>query len=266
MIAAHENRLVEIAEAMGTVVSIHGVGIDETPFREAAAACIRELSEAERVFSTYREDSDVRRIQRGEWGIAEASPWVPEVNEACAVFEKRTRGRFSAHWAGTFDPTGFVKGWAVERAARQHLLPLLDATDAVAVGIDVGGDLQVFTAPGSSWNWRIGIVDPADRSRLIATVPLRNGAVATSGSSERGLHVFDPRTHEPITALASATVIAAGLTEADVWATAALVAGDDLWWISDAPHTSGLLVAGDGGVRRWTGGVEVCERATSLRA
>jgi thiamine biosynthesis lipoprotein len=182
---------------------------------------------------------------------------VREVSDACDGAEFETRGLFSAHLGGVFDPTGYVKGWAAERAVREHLDPLLRTPGVQAAGLDVGGDLQVLTAEDADWTWRIGIVDPADRSQVLATVPVRNGAVATSGSAERGAHIIDPRTGRPATGIRSATVIAPSLARADVWATAAVVAGDDLSWISHAPETSGMPVTDAGAVRRWTGGITI---------
>jgi thiamine biosynthesis lipoprotein len=252
-------RRVEVADIMGTTISVHAIGAPAPgAFEAATAACFAELREVDRVFSPYRDDSDVRRIARGELAMRDASPWVAEVAEGCARAEADTGGLFSAWWSGAFDPTGFVKGWSVERAARRHLAPLLAERGVLAVGINAGGDLQLLTAPGVDWSWNVGIVDPADRSRVLATLPVRDGAVATSGPAERGAHIVDPRSGGPATGVASATVVADGLTNADVWATAAVVAGaDDLSWVARAGRTTGIVVSGSGGIRRWLDGVEV---------
>ncbi len=252
-------RHVEVAEIMGTAVSVHVVGGARDPAHDAAiAACFDELRRVDRVFSTYRQDSDIRRIARGELSMADADPWVGEVAQACARAEADTAGLFTARWAGGFDPTGYVKGWAVERVARSHLAPLLDERGVIAVGINAGGDMQLRTATGADWRWNVAIADPRDRSRVLATVPVRDGAVATSGAAERGAHIVDPRSGSAAADVVSATVVAASLAHADVWATAAVVAGfDDLSWISKAGDTTGLVVGARGAVRRWIDGVEV---------
>lgn len=262
---AEPGRQIEVRHIMGTAVSVHvltdpGAGFDARPAMEA---CFSELREVDRVFSTYREDSDISRIERGELTVAEASPDVAEVAAACAAWERATRGRFSARWRGGFDPTGYVKGWAVERAALRHLAPLVAQPGIIAAGINAGGDMQLFTAEAADWVWHVGIADPARPGAVIATIDVRNGAVATSGSAERGRHIVDPRTGESPTGLAAATVVADGLAEADVWATAAAVAGfDDLTWLPEANTRTGMLVDGDGRVRRWTGSTPVSvERA-----
>jgi len=251
-------RHVQVCPVMGTVASAHVIGgAADGDVRAAVESCFDVLHHADRVFSMYDSASDVRRIARGELRIADADPWVAEVEAACDGAEFETRGLFSAHAGGVFDPTGYVKGWATERAARAHLLPLLNVPGVQAVGLDVGGDLQVFTAEESDWTWNIGIVDPSDRAQVIATVPVRNGAVATSGGAERGAHIVDPRTGAAATGIRSATVIAESLTRADVWATAIVAAGADLDWLPRATGTSGLLVDAAGRIRRWVEGVTV---------
>ena len=252
-------RHVEVADIMGTAISVHVIGdIDAHVFAAATAACFDELRLVDRVFSPYRDDSDLLRVARGELAMADASPWVAEVASACAQAESDTGGLFTATWAGVFDPTGYVKGWAAERTARAHLAPLLERPGVVAAGINAGGDLQLFTAPGADWTWNVAIVDPFDRTRMLATMPVRDGAVATSGSAERGVHIIDPRSGRAATGAVSATVVSASLAHADVWATAAVVAGfDDLAWIGRAGPTTGLIVDDAGRVRRWLDGIEV---------
>ncbi|MFJ2370397.1 FAD:protein FMN transferase [Microbacterium sp. NPDC087665] len=252
---ANEVTRVWVEEIMGIPMSIHLIGVKEKTdvgADRAVRACFDELREIDRVFSTYRTDSDISRIRRGELAIADADSRVSLVADACERAEQETGGLFSARWRGWFDPTGYVKGWAVEAAARRHLEPLLDA--ATAVGINAGGDLQLFTAEGADWRWPVGIADPHDRGQLIAVVDVVNGAVATSGTAERGLHILDPRTGRPATGIASATIMADGLTQADVWATAAVVAGPaDRSWIAAAGSRTGIVIDDDRRVTRWLG-------------
>src|SRR6478752_9549482 len=130
-------RSVRVEEIMGMPISIHVLNESGTlaPTAERAIeACFAELRDIDRVFSTYRADSDIRRIARGELTIAEADARVAEVEAACRAAVVETGGLFSATWQGSFDPTGFVKGWSVENAARRHLAPLVQ--HEVAVGIN----------------------------------------------------------------------------------------------------------------------------------
>jgi thiamine biosynthesis lipoprotein len=291
---AHPHRVVRTAQIMGTVMSIHvlvraDAGGDRggalTPAVDVAAdACFAELRDADALFSPFRPDSEVSLIADGRLALADADRRVRDVAEACLAAEEETQGRFSAYWDGRFDPTGYVKGWAVEAAARGWLQPLVEISDVVAAGINAGGDLQLFTAAGADWEWTVGIANPsagAGRHTLragatasagavsagavpvnavpvLATVRLRNGAVATSGSAERGSHIRDPRTGLVATGAVSATVVDDSLTRADLWATTAVVAGiDDLSWMPRSGTRSGIVVAPDGRVRRWANGVEL---------
>jgi thiamine biosynthesis lipoprotein len=101
-------------------------------------------------------------------------------------------------------------------------------------------------APGSP-GWRVGIEDPADPTRLVAVVPVRNGAVATSGATHRGPHVTHGRTGTVPAAVASVTVLAPDLTWADIDATAAFAQDRGaLAWLRTRPGRRGLVVWSDG--------------------
>ena len=163
MTSAAPARRAWVETIMGTAISIHLISesaLDRPAVDEAIAGCFDQLREIDRLFSTYRADSDISRLRRGESALADLDPRVGEVAEACLTWEWATSGRFSAHWQGWFDPTGYVKGWAVEAAARRHLAPLLAEPGVLAVGVNAGGDLQLFTAEGADWTWTIGIADP----------------------------------------------------------------------------------------------------------
>jgi thiamine biosynthesis lipoprotein len=249
-------RTVRVAEVMGMPISIHVLNESGTlapGVERAIEACFAELRDIDRVFSTYRTDSDISRIARGELTIADADARVAQVEAACRAAVVETGGLFSATWRGSFDPTGYVKGWSVENAARRHLAPLLER--AVAIGINAGGDMQLFTAPDSDWRWNVGIADPRRPGQVIATLEVRNGAVATSGSAERGSHIIDPRTGSPARGVVSASVVDDSLAHADLWATAAVVAGfDDRSWVARSGTRTGIVVADDGRVTRWLDG------------
>jgi thiamine biosynthesis lipoprotein len=92
----------------------------------------------------------------------------------------------------------------------------------------------------------VGIEDPLDPTRVLAVVPVRRGAVATSGHAHRGHHVVDPRTGRPPEGVASVTVLAADLVTADVDATAAYAMGRaGLPWLKERART-GVVVWSDG--------------------
>jgi thiamine biosynthesis lipoprotein len=140
------------------------------------------------------------------------------------------------------DPSGVVKGWAVERAAR--VLADLAETDFC---LSAGGDMTCRTLDPDGRPWRVGVEDPADPRRILAVVPVFSGAVATSGTAHRGRHLVDARTGLPPVGVASVTVIAGSLTWADIDATAAYAQGRDAArWLETRPGRSGVVVWDDG--------------------
>jgi thiamine biosynthesis lipoprotein len=205
------------------------------------------LHEVDRVFSTYRPDSFVSRLGRGEIGLEDCPPEVVDVVELGAAAERESAGAFSIRLPGpggtrVLDPSGVVKGWAVERAAAP--LRALPDTDFC---LSAGGDMTCRTLDPTSPPWRIGIEDPADPTRVLAVVPVFTGAVATSGTAHRGEHLVDARTGRPPTGVASVTVVAASLTWADIDATAAYAHGEGAArWLETRPGRSGLVVWADG--------------------
>jgi thiamine biosynthesis lipoprotein len=234
---------------MGMPISLalRGRHTDDDAARAAWAAVMAELRQVDLVFSTYRADSAVSRLGRGEIGVEDCPPEVAEVLALGAAAELQSGGAFSIRLPGpdgrvVLDPSGVVKGWAVERAAAA--LRELPDTDFC---LSAGGDMTCRTLDPDGVPWRIGVEDPADPSRVIAVVPVVTGAVATSGTAHRGEHLVDARTGVAPVGVASVTVVAGSLTWADIDATAAYAHGEDAArWLETRPGRSGLVVWADG--------------------
>jgi thiamine biosynthesis lipoprotein len=245
MTAATTAPVRRVVQLMGMPISLALRGRHAgTPEGDAAwAAAVAELRWVDEVFSTWREDSFVSRFARHEVELADCPPELAEVIAIGLAAERESHGAFSVMRGGRFDPTGVVKGWAVERAAAH--LRVLDDTD---VCLNAGGDLTCTTRPGAE-PWRVGIEHPLDPLRLVARVPVREGGVATSGTAHRGAHLVDARTGEAPSAVASVTVVAPSLTQADVDATAAYALGPAAAaWLRTRPGRVGLVVWRDGDV------------------
>ncbi|WP_406279242.1 FAD:protein FMN transferase [Streptomyces sp. NBC_00191] len=229
---------------MGTVFSFDIRGADEEGVPAAVASAVRSLHQVDQVFSTYLPQSQVSRLARDELTLPQCDQEVTEVWRLCERAELLSGGSFTASYAGSWDPTGLVKGWAVERAAR-----LIAEAGATAVCVNGGGDVQLYGAPAPDRPWRIGVTDPLAPGGL-ATVVEGSGmcAVATSGPAERGCHIIDPRTGEtPADALASVTVVCEGLTDADAWATAAYAMGTEARdWLEALPGAEAYAVTAGG--------------------
>jgi thiamine biosynthesis lipoprotein len=246
------HRRVEYLMGMPISLALRGRHASSGAGRKAWQGVINQLHEVDVIFSTYRDDSIINRLDRAELTIDQCPAEVAEVLELGREAERASDGAFSimlptAEARRRLDPSGVVKGWAVQRAS--VFLAALEETDFC---LSAGGDIVCHTALPDSAAWRIGIEDPHDPTRLIAMVPIRSGAVATSGSAHRGDHLVDPRTGQPPPqAIASVTTIETSLTWADIDATAAYVHGPDAArWLQTRPIDSALIIWADGGATR----------------
>ena len=200
---------------MGTAVTVEIR--DRVVPRRALERAFGWLRWVDRTFSTYDAESEISRLNAGELGLADTHPLVRKVLARCEALRAGTDGYFDAGapLCGGVDPSGLVKGWAVDVAFAR-----LRRAGARQLCIEAGGDLRVAGGP-----WRIGIRNPRRREHLAAVVVLRSGAVATSGAYERGPHVVDPHTGRPPAGTLSVTMIDRTLAQADAHATAAFAMG-----------------------------------------
>jgi thiamine biosynthesis lipoprotein len=247
-----DGALTHTETAMGTVFSITVVtaGRPAGEFRPALAAACATLHRADAVFSTWDPDSPVSRLRRGEATPGELPPEVAEVLAECRAARQASGGWFDP-WAmpGGVDPTGLVKGWAVEQA-----LAVLRNEGIGGAFVNGGGDVGAFGSPAPGERWRAGIRHPWRADALAAIVEVK-AAVATSGSYERGPHLIDPATGRPGSRAASATVTGPRLALADALATAVAVGGDEaLAAVAALDGYEGYLIRPDGSETD-TGGV-----------
>jgi len=183
-------------------------------------AVFADLRMVDRVFSPFRADSAISRMDAGTLVERQAGPLVHEVLQLCRRYERATHGYFSAWAAGHLDPSGLVKGWALGRACA--ILELAGHTSFI---VDGAGDVRIRGHRAAGTPWRVAIRHPVERDRVVAVVAGTDLAVATSGTYEKGPHILDPRTQRPATELVSLTVVGPDIAEADAYATAAFAMG-----------------------------------------
>jgi thiamine biosynthesis lipoprotein len=235
---------------MGTVFSIDIR--DAGDWSTALASVVEWLHHVDATFSTFSSNTPVSRLDRGEIALADCPSEVRQVLDACAVLAVETDGYFTDQPGGHLDPSGYVKGWAIE-----HGSEILRDYGSTNHAVNGGGDTQCAgeRAPGEPW--RIGLTHPLRPGQLTAIVALRNGAVATSGIVERGPHVINPKTGQPAMELSSISVTGNRLTRVDAYSTAGLAMGrKSLQWIEALPDYEALIVAPDGTARSTPGFID----------
>ncbi|MEH0986346.1 FAD:protein FMN transferase [Micromonospora sp. CPCC 205556] len=227
---------------MGTAIGLDLA--DDLPaatLHELAEETFDWLREVDARFSTYRDDSEVCRLDRGELALAEASADLRAVLERCADLWGATDGYFDAYATGRLDPSGYVKGWSAQVASDR-----LVAAGAVNHCLNAGGDIRVRGRSSAGRPWRIGVRHPWDAAATCLVLTGTDLAVATSGVYERGHHVIDPRRGEPARGLRSVTVLGADLGVADAYATAAVAMGAaGIGWLDRLPDHLHAVVTDD---------------------
>ena len=197
-------------------------------------------------FSTYKEDSEISRLNRDEIALRECHGDVRWVIARCRELRDETDGYFDAEGLreGQIDPSGLVKGWSVDRAAA-----ILDEAGVRNYAVNAGGDIRLRGAAIPGPVWRVGIQHPRLRDKIAAVVEANDLAVATSGEYARGRHIVDPHTGCPPQGLLSVTITGPDLATADAYATAAFAMGSagPEWTRRLAPYEA-MSITDDGRV------------------
>src|SRR4051812_37072313 len=245
-------RQVRVEHVMGTAISIDV----REPFVAASALddVIAWFHDVNRRFSPFREDSEVSRVGDGRLSIDDASPEVRAMFTLADELRARTDGYFDPGGFrddGRPDPTGVVKGWAVDEAVTG-----LRVAGARNVQVNAGGDLVAAGHAEPGRGWQIGIRHPDDATAVAAVLEVADAAVATSGLYERGGHIRDPHTAAVPAGLGSLAVVGPPLAIVDAYATAAFAMGEPgIEWVARQDGYGALgITAGDRVV--WTSLVE----------
>jgi FAD:protein FMN transferase len=207
-----------VQEVMGMPVTVQVV--DDLAEGETLDEVFDDFALLDRAFSPFLEGSEVSRINRGELRPEDAGPLVSQAIELCRLYERATDGYFSCWIGGRFDPSGLVKGWAIDRACS-----ILDRHGYRDFFVDAGGDVQTRGRNAQGDPWRVGVRHPVERDKVACVILARGLAVATSGTYEKGEHILDPHSGKPANALLSLTVVGLDILQADIYATAGFAMG-----------------------------------------
>lgn len=200
---------------MGMPVVIDIPGLKNDQVIEKAFDNLRRIDEQ---FSPFKPDSELMRFRRKEVPADKVSIGMKNVMKACLEAERYTNGYFSARYGGEFDPSGYVKGWAIAEAKL-----LLFELGYRTFSISAGGDIT--TRSSGEKVWRIGVQHPKKKNALMGKIFGKNMGIATSGNYEKGTHIINPHTGKGAQELLSLTVVGPDIVKADVLATAAFAMG-----------------------------------------
>jgi thiamine biosynthesis lipoprotein len=235
---------------MGMPIEIDIVGNDAGEAIEKAFTYLRAVDER---FSTYKEESEISRINRGEIALLDASVEMQEVFLLAEQTKQETGGYFDMHQpSGIIDPSGIVKGWAIRNTAA-----LISAAGYTDYFVNAGGDIATSGKNNEGKEWRVGIRNPFTTDEIVKVVYPKGKGVATSGSYIRGAHIYNPHLpEEKLDKVVSITVIGPDVLEADRFATAVFAMGrEGVLFIENLPGFEAYAIDASG-IATMTSGFE----------
>lgn len=227
---------------MGMPVSV-GIA-DEGAGPELLEPAFSHFSAVDERFSTYRADSEISGLNAGRLSMDETSGQMREILALAEKTRIESDGYFDIRKPdGSLDPSGIVKGWAIQNAAR-----ILRDAGIRNFFVDAGGDVQAEGLNEDGEVWRAGIRNPFAGNEIIKAVYLKDRGIATSGNYARGEHIYNPKhPGERTGAIVSITVIGPNVLDADRYATAAFAMGrNGIYFIEQVEGLEGFMVGADG--------------------
>ncbi len=205
-------------------------------------------------FSPYKAKSEVSLINSGQLKIKRVEDDMKLILKLAQETKEETNGYFDIYRGKYFDPSGIVKGWAIHEASK-----ILDKRGCKNYYISAGGDIQTSGVNKKREKWKVGIRNPFNIYENVKTVSLSGEGIATSGTYEKGSHIYNPKQEKFKTNLekiVSLTVIASNVYEADRFATAAFAMGiDGINFIERKKDLEGYMIDSEG-IATFTSGFE----------
>ncbi len=195
-------------------------------------------------FSTYKNTSEIMKINRGEIDEINYSDDMKEIFELSEKTRKETDNYFDIKkFDGSYDPSGLVKGWAIYKASL-----LLKENGFNNFCIEAGGDIETSGLNNEGKAWTIGIRNPFKNKEIVKVLESKNKGIATSGNYIRGNHIYNPKNKkEKLEDIVSMTVIGPNIYEADRFATAAFAMGKNgIMFIENLQGFEGYMIDKNG--------------------
>ena len=216
--------------------------VDESATKEDFEEIFEFLTYVDEKFSTYKDTSEISRINRGEIDKKDYSDDMKLIFELAEKTKNETNGFFDIGEIGRCDPSGVVKGWAINEAARK----LKDKYKNFY--LEIAGDIQVSGHNKKNEKWRVGILNPLTKNELVKIIELENEGIATSGNYERGAHIYNPNNNfKSVDGIASISVVGPNIYETDRFATAAFaMEKDGINFIEKQKDLEGYMIDNNG--------------------
>ncbi len=233
---------------MGMPVTVEVV--DASASQSLLDGVFRYFEYVDATFSTYKDDSEISRINRGDLMPELASDDMQAIFALAEQTRLETNGYFNMNHSGAYDPSGVVKGWAIFNAAS-----LIREQGAQNYYIDAGGDIQMSGMNADGERWRVGIRNPFNPNEIVKVLSVTDCGIATSGTYVRGHHIYNPHNEEdPLTDIVSITLIGPDICEADRFATAAFAMGrHGIFFVESLYGFEGYMIDSDGRATFTTG-------------
>lgn len=231
--------MVEEALIMGMPVTISIV--DSSASTKDTTAVFDYFRKIDEQFSTYKQTSEISAINKGEITSKQYSSEMKKIFSLSEETKSLTDGYFDIFYKNKIDPSGLVKGYAIWEGSKLLLTRGLNN-----FFIEIAGDIQTHGVNEKTQKWKVGIENPFNRAEIISVVHLGGEGIATSGTYIRGEHIYNPLTLSTNPEIASMSVIASNIYEADRFATAAFAMGlKGIDFIEQYPGLEGLMVTKD---------------------
>ena len=230
-----ENRTI-----MGMPVNIEIV--DSNATKEIFEEVFNYLISVDERFSTYKKNSEITLYNEGKIAEKDLSNDMKEVLKLSEETKNKTNGFFDIKYNGKIDPSGLVKGWAIYNASL-----MLRQKGFKNFYVEIAGDIEVAGLNSEGEKWAIGIRNPFNKKENVKVVHLSDKGIATSGTYERGNHIYNPKEKKLATEIASLTVIGKNIYEADRFATACFAMGKEgIYFIENLPGFEGYMIDNTG--------------------
>lgn len=206
---------------MGTLLHVRVEAVDSVSEQDIIDHILREIQDHEARLSRFRPESEVARLNRGLICWEALSPETRQVLEAAVRFRHATGGAFDPEACGSWDLGAFAKGFSMDDALSFAGVTKRRSIRRCDIRMNFGGQLVFWK---SRWDQPENVA--------IAGLPIEfevasNGSISSSGVEERGFHIIDPATRQPVACRRLVTVIAPSAAAADAWSTALFVLGPE---------------------------------------